>query len=136
MPPDDLLFRYLAQQDAQCPKCGYSLAGSTAHTCPECGLTLALTLRGPTERWGWWVVGLCAWLPVAGVFLLYVVPAMFRGAMFQATLIVPSAGTVLGLIAWFFCAKPIRRAPTRVRATLAILSFILAGALYGIAYFQ
>jgi hypothetical protein len=44
MPQDELLHRYLSENEAACPACGYSLSNLKAGTCPECGSQLRLAL--------------------------------------------------------------------------------------------
>lgn len=42
--------QFLAQNDAACPSCGYSLRGCAQPCCPECGDELSLSLRGESSN--------------------------------------------------------------------------------------
>ena len=52
------LLAFLADRDAPCPVCDYSLRGLTAPICPECGAALARQLGSPQIRVGAWALAM------------------------------------------------------------------------------
>src|SRR5262245_55928654 len=47
----ELLRCYLADKDAPCPRCGYSLRGLVGRVCPECSEVVELTLSRIDPLW-------------------------------------------------------------------------------------
>ena len=47
---DSLVVKFLAENDAECPACNYSLRGCTQACCPECGEELSLALLGESFK--------------------------------------------------------------------------------------
>ncbi len=49
----ELIRAYLAEHDAECPKCRYNLRGLGGGACPECAeqITLAIARAEPLRRW-------------------------------------------------------------------------------------
>jgi hypothetical protein len=56
--PDPYLVNYLAEQDIECPGCGYNLRGLTGECCPECGQALVLRVGLAEPKMGAFVAGL------------------------------------------------------------------------------
>ena len=49
-PREDLTLRFLAQNEAPCPACGYNVHKATLPRCPECGRALTLHLATPDAK--------------------------------------------------------------------------------------
>ncbi len=56
----DLLTRFLANHDAECPVCGYNLRGLQTAVCPECSKRIELCVRAPDAVLRWYLVSLVA----------------------------------------------------------------------------
>ncbi|GJQ29051.1 MAG: hypothetical protein HBSAPP03_09350 [Phycisphaerae bacterium] len=52
----DLLRRFLAETEAPCPACGYSLRALATDRCPECSAIIRLAVESPSVRLGAWVL--------------------------------------------------------------------------------
>lgn len=71
---NDLLFRFLATNDAYCEQCGYALRGLTESSldasqlpkCPECGVHLAMKVGILQPPFGSWVLALASFCLAAG----------------------------------------------------------------------
>ncbi|GEM_PF-3901878 len=55
---DPLLITFLAERDASCPRCHYSLRDLTTDRCPECGLELQLAVKSAKPLLGAWIAAL------------------------------------------------------------------------------
>jgi hypothetical protein len=58
--PDPYLVNYLAEQDIECPGCGYNLRGLTGECCPECGQALVLRVGLAEPKMGSFLAALIA----------------------------------------------------------------------------
>lgn len=74
----DLLRRFLAGRDVECPACGYNLRGLANSRCPECNLDIALRVGLVEPRQGAYIAALAGHLAAAGaaVVCLVIVAAM------------------------------------------------------------
>lgn len=84
--PDTELIEYLAEHDAQCPKCEYQLRSLTEPVCPECGIKLTLAslfnpfaddeqaddLPTQAPRWARYGYVFCIGVPLTLVFIVLV----------------------------------------------------------------
>lgn len=88
------LRRYLAEHDAGCPACGYSLRGLAGHACPECGLEVVVKVAGAVpHRVYWW----CAVWGLAWPLLINgIVTATWGIVMIQAVRSGTPIGTLFG----------------------------------------
>lgn len=50
---DDLLLRFVAERDIDCPRCGYNVRRLTRPICPECEEPLTLALKSRRMHIGW-----------------------------------------------------------------------------------
>ncbi|HVZ92869.1 MAG TPA: hypothetical protein VG797_00010 [Phycisphaerales bacterium] len=79
---DELLKRFLAERQAQCPLCKYELAGLVSPRCPECGTELRLCLAGdalPMREWVVGMIGACTAVGAVVLFWIMAVMTLFLG---------------------------------------------------------
>ena len=53
---DKLLFEFVRDRDAPCPRCGYNVRNLSTPTCPECREALSLSVGFRKPRFGWLLV--------------------------------------------------------------------------------
>jgi len=104
------LAAFVAESEARCPACGYSLAGLAGEQCPECGVGLRLTLakRGRSWAWVYGLIGLSIGaglltLALAMLVLMLVTAEWYQyteAAVFGAILLGAVAGQSLALSRW------------------------------------
>jgi hypothetical protein len=129
---EDLLLAFLAQHDAGCPACGYSLLGAVSARCPECGCVARLALRpGRHSAWAF-VAGLLPLAMGAGFGLLLLLWLGTVGFVSRATwghdewvFLTYGAGHLPPLLAWL----ALRR---RVEAMRPTRGALLAGLVWGV----
>ncbi len=134
------LLAFVAEVDARCPACAYSLAGLTADVCPECGVGLRLGLSRASRSWGWVfglvglaVVELLLVLALGSLVVMVVVEEWHRfweAALFGGLLALAVAAQSAALTRWI--VRP--EAATPARAILAwLVGFGIGGAVWLVA---
>lgn len=104
-----MLRQFLAERDARCPSCGYSLRAGQSHQCPECGTALELVLRARPVT-AWWhvaVIGLSVSVLVLAMYLLESLPTAERIAAHDELIRMVAMGfsTQSDLIDWSMLAQ-------------------------------
>lgn len=114
----DALRAHLADHDAPCPNCAYSLRGLTADRCPECNQELRLTVGLAEPRIGLYLLALLPVLSGAGLcavmLFCVLVMTMLKGtpgsrAHFLVYYLPSIALLVLGIAAALLLARAGRR---------------------------
>ena len=79
----DLLFRYLAEQQARCPRCRSELVGLLAAMCPTCCLRLELCVRADEPYLRAWATLTVALGLSGGVGLFFIMGSIASGLQFR-----------------------------------------------------
>lgn len=81
MDRDAHLTAFLAGHEAECPVCGYALAGITQPTCPECAAPLSLAIASPNTGLGPWVTAIVSLAMAIGfdavAAFMFTIPLIF-----------------------------------------------------------
>lgn len=130
---DAVLLRYLAEREANCPRCAYNVHALTVPRCPECGARLCLRIvprHGGGEAWAA-ILTAGAALYGPGVPLLLVCLFLgLKGWRLPATLM-----TVAGLLITLICVLARRRIicqPTRAQHRRIVLAWLIVVVVWAI----
>ena len=118
---------FLAERDAPCPVCGYSLRALVTDKCPECGRHLVLTVGTTEPRLGVYIAGLVGWSIGLGfclLLLVWIAILFLRGsggptADIESKMALGTAVSGTGLTLWILV--PIRRRVARLPLAVGVL---------------
>jgi hypothetical protein len=131
MPPPDAiaaLSTFLADRDAPCPCCGYSLRGLTSDRCPECNESLALRVGLAEPRLAMFIAGLLGPAAWSGFFLVVLLWGVIAREARSPHIVALAFGLMLasGFTAlWIRRWRKTRNASLPTRLALASLGWLV-----------